>query len=144
MGAGANEIVRRHRDGNCQSNCQPSRTQQEAPAGFAATWEELWKSGWWIYQVISWLLLAIIYLGALAGVANLIRRKQYAVLFTVLMFLAYFACAVTLWPSTRYRFPMMSLFAMLAGCAVEGLTNRTETHSLPGPHRSERMTRCEQ
>ena len=111
---------------------EPSRAQQEAPTGFAATWEELWKSGWWIYQVISWLLLAIIYLGAIAGVVALIRRKQYAVLFTVLMFLAYFACAVTLWPSTRYRFPMMSLFAMLAGCAVEGLTNRTETHSLPG------------
>jgi 4-amino-4-deoxy-L-arabinose transferase-like glycosyltransferase len=98
--------------------------------GLSAIWSYLWRSGWWIYQVVSWLLLAIIYLGALLGVVALLRRKQFAVLTMLLLFLVYFALAVTLWPSTRYRFPMMCLFSMLAGCSLELFKKRsTVSHS---------------
>ena len=123
---------------------EPSRAQQEAPAGFAAAWEELWKSGWWIYQVISWLLLAIIYLGALAGVVafnspQAIRGAIHSPDVSGVLCLHRDALAVDPLPVTDDE------FVCDAGGLHGGRAHESNGNALvAGPHRSERMTRCEQ
>jgi hypothetical protein len=91
----------------------------EKPAeGFRASWARVVESRLAWLQVLSWILLLVVYGGAVVGTVALVRRYRWDVVLPPLLLLAYFALTATLVPHTRYRFPMMYPFALLAGAAL--------------------------
>lgn len=85
----------------------------------------LWSSAWWPYQLITWAILASVYLGALAGIFLAWRRGGYRFLAWALLNLAYMDVIVGAFGHTRYRFPMMPIFLALAAPAAHWIARRS-------------------
>jgi hypothetical protein len=76
----------------------------------------LWRSGWWLYQGATWLMLASLYVLAVRGVWLGMRKAHLRPILTAsLAALATMAVLIGPFGHTRYRVPMMPFFAVLAG-----------------------------
>jgi len=78
--------------------------------------------------------LVAIYCGALRGVWLLARRELYQELAFLLTFILYFVVA-SAGPeaNTRFRFPTMPFWAILAGCGYAGAGKARDPDRLPSP-----------
>jgi hypothetical protein len=86
----------------------------------ANTWAWAVATGWWKYQVLSWGVLGFTYLAGAVGVCRAWRQRRWAFLGWGLLTLGYFAAITMPFNHSRYRFPMMPVFAGLAGCGMAG------------------------
>jgi hypothetical protein len=92
--------------------------------GVSTDWKQINEAGLAWYQVFTWLLLATIYAGALYGLVLLYRQRKWNLLILLSLLLLFFSVSTTLVPHTRYRFPMMYLFAIASGIGIQDVTGR--------------------
>ena len=74
-----------------------------------------------VLQVASWLVLALAYLAAAAGVVALLVSRQWLPLLLTLLTLGYFAAVIGPLTITRYRLPMAPFFALLAAYGIQAV-----------------------
>lgn len=104
-----------------QSLAQMADPEHPPPPGSptpAQSLDWLWGSGWWRYQVVTWALLGLTYLAAAVGLIRAWRQRRFQFLAWSGLTLLYLAALTGTNLHSRYRFPMMPVFAGLAGLGI--------------------------
>jgi 4-amino-4-deoxy-L-arabinose transferase-like glycosyltransferase len=82
-----------------------------------------WSPGWQVLQYASLAMLAVVYLLALVGLVVLWNSQRILFWWTALT-LAYFVAISVPFGNTRYRYPAMPAYAVLAAAGAVHLFNR--------------------
>lgn len=84
-----------------------------------------WTQGWQVFHVVCMAVLVLVYLLALCGIFSLWRQPQNRlILWWALLTIGYFVLISVPFGNTRYRFPAMPGYAVLAAAGIVSLWDR--------------------